>query len=664
VPLASLNESALVPAALAHAVGVVQRGDATPHESLVAALRDKSLLLVIDNLEHLMAAVPEVATLLIRCPGLRILATSRVALRVQGEQIFPVRPLAVPDPAQEPAPARAASFPAVALFVQRAQAMRPDFALTEANTAAVAAICRQLDGLPLAIELAAARIVSLPATAIAERLGERFRLLTGGPRDALPRQQTLRATLDWSWELLSAPEQALLRRLSVFAGGWTLAAAEAVCAGDGIEAFEILDLLGDLIAKSLVQLDESRDEGRYRLLETVRRYAGEQLAAGGEATRGRDRHLAWCVALAEEAAPQLTGPAQGQWLARLEVEHDNLRAGLRWAREQGEAEQALRLAGALWRFWNTRGHISEGRAWLEAALAGGACPAALRATALNGAGVLAFRQGEYGQAAALHEEALALRRALGETSGIVASLSNLGLVAYQRGEYGRAAALLEESLALERTLGNTRGIARSLSNLGLVAYQQGDHERASALHEESLALEHTLGNTLGIAYSLSNLGRVAYQRGEYERAAALHEEALVRNRELGDKNGIATTLIGLGNVAYRQGDYGRTEALLQEVLLISRDVGARDLVAEGLEILTWVAEARGQSQRAARFGGAAEALRDALGMPLAPEERDGHDEAVRAMHQALGEEGFASAWAAGRALSQEAAVAEALASPP
>jgi tetratricopeptide (TPR) repeat protein len=324
----------------------------------------------------------------------------------------------------------------------------------------------------------------------------------------------------------------------------------------------------------------------------------------------------------------------------------------------------LQLAGALWPFWERRGHRGEGRAWLEAALAGADnSPGTQRATALNGAGVLAFRQGDYGQATALHEEALALRRALGETPGIVASLSNLGLVAFRQGDYRQAAALLEEALALRRPLGDTRGIALSLDNLGLVASKQGDYARAAALHEESLALARTLGNTQGIAYALGNLGNVAYRQGDYARAATLLAESLALNRELGDKNGIAATLIGLGTVAYRQGDYGRTEELLQEALLISRDVGARDLVAEGLEILTWLAEAHGQAQWAGRLGGAAEALREALGTPLPSGDGALHDRVVHALRQELGEEGFSASWAAGRALPLEAALAEALAGP-
>jgi predicted ATPase/Tfp pilus assembly protein PilF len=709
VELASLTDPALVVQAVAQTLALREETGQPLLDTLLAHLKQKKLLLVLDNCEHLVAACAELATALLRvCPHLRMLATSREGLGVAGERLYRVPSLAVPPLDHLPAPEELGQYAAVVLFVARAQERRADFALTAQNARAVAAVCARLDGMPLAIELAAARVGSLPVGAIAARLDDRFRMLTGGPRTAVPRQQTLRATLDWSYDLLSEGEQRLLDRLSVFAGGWTLEAAEAVCAGEGIEDWEVLDLLGGLVDKSLVLLEEGgpdEERGRYRLLETVRQYGWERLGASGEeATRVRDRHLAWCVALVEEAEPELTGPEQVRWFDRLEAEHDNLRAALDWSVGEGSAGQGLQLAGALWRFWQMRGHLSEGRRWLGETLARShtaAVPANIRACAFNAAGNLAWEQGDPASAMVLHEECLALRRELGDTRSIAGSLNNLGLVANQQGDYGRAMALYEEALvlfrelgdkqgiavaggnlgraavrqggdlgraaalhkeALElcRELGNTEGIAMALGDLGRVVAIQGDLERAAALHEEALGMWRALGGRSGSASSLNLLGRVAYQRGEYGRAAALHEDALALFRVLDDKQGIAASLENLGKVARMQGDLGRAAALHEESLLLSREVGSRWLVAISLESLAWVVAARAQAGLAARLSGAVEALREALGVPLPPEQRAGHGQAMQAMRAALGEEAFAATWAEGRAMALHEAIALAL----
>ena len=562
-----------------------------------------------------------------------------------------------------PAAVALAAYEGVQLFVERARAADPDFALTEEQAGAVARICVRLDGIPLAIELAAARAGSLPVEAIAARLDQSIGLLTGGPRDVLPRHRTLRATLDWSWELLGEGERALLRRLSVFAAGWPLGAAVAVCGGDGLEAGAVPELLDRLAARSLVGLDEAAAGARYRLLETLRQYAAEQLAAfAHEAVAVRGRHLAWCVALAEEAAPQLSGPDQGAWLARLEREHDNLRAALALARERAEAELGLRLVGGLWRFWLRRGYLTEGRGWLEGALvSGGQGLDALRARALIGAGVLAGQQGDHERAAFLFEEALTLYRARGDTQGSADALHNLGIVAKMRRDYRRAATLHEEALALRRTLGDSIGVAASLTNLGIVAYRQGEYRRAAALHEEALALYRALGDTQGTAGSLGNLGNVVHLRGDHLLSTALHEEALALERALGDKIGIATSLHNLGLVTYERGDYGRLDALLGEGLLLSRDLGVRELLAEGLELAAWVVAVRGEMGTAASLGGAAEALRDMLGISLPPGYLANHNRTGHALQVALGAGAFTAAWAEGRALSLEQAIAKALA---
>jgi tetratricopeptide (TPR) repeat protein len=463
----------------------------------------------------------------------------------------------------------------------------------------------------------------------------------------------------------------------------------------------VLDLLAALVNKSLVLLEDTAAAPRYRLLETVRQYARERLDEAGETAQAGNQHLAWCLALGEQAEPALLGPEQNVWLARLEAEHDNLRAALRWAGERGLGDVALHLASALWRFWSIRGYMSEGRQLLEQALANkeDAAPLA-RARALNAAGNLARSQGDYYQAATLHSQALALRRELGDKQGIASSLSNLGVVTcmqgdqargtalfseslalqrelgdkpgmansltnlgnvvYRQGDYARAAALHQESLLLWRELGNKKGIANSLINLGMVVYRQGDHAREAALQQESLALQRELGDKPGIANSLNNLGMEAQMRGDAMRAGALFEESLALQRELGDKPGIANSLNNLGMVARMQGHYDQAMALVREALSLGHIIGEVELVAEALENLAGLAVARGHPEWAARLGGAAEILREAVGMPLPPEQRVGHDQALAAMRAVLGEESFAATWAEGRALPLNEAVALAL----
>jgi predicted ATPase/class 3 adenylate cyclase/Tfp pilus assembly protein PilF/DNA-binding XRE family transcriptional regulator len=709
VELAALADPALVLQAVAKALGVREEPGRPLLATLAAHLQAKAPLLVLDNCEHLIGACAEVAVALMRaCPRLQLLTTSREALEVAGETLYRVPSLTAPDPGHLPAPAQLPRYEAVRLFLERAQARRPEFALTTTNARAVAQICARLDGMPLAIELAAARVSVLPVEGIAVRLDDRFRLLTSGPRTALPRQQTLRATLDWSYDLLGEGEQRLLDRLAVFAGGCTLAAAEAVCSGEGIEAWEVLDLLGGLVNKSLVLLEEAGGEaeqepGRYRLLETVRQYGWERLVAAHEAAAVRDRHLAWCLALAEQARPELRGLVQGIWLARLEREHDNLRAALGWSiHEAGDAGLGQRLAGALSPFWRRRGYVSEGRGWLDAALARAdqRSPSA-RALVLSGAGTLAWMQGEYrravslyeqalglqraldnkvdiatsltaladvasaqgqfNRAVALYEEALALWRAQGDSVGIHMVLLNMGVSAWNQGEYERASTLLEEALVLVRERGDTWGIALTQFNLGWVAYQQGEYGRAGALLDEALALARQLGDSWGTSFPLIGLGFVAHAQEDYARAGSLFEESLALSRRIGDKSTIAFALLGLGRIAHTRGDYGQAASLHQEGILISHGIGAAHDAAAGLEELAWTTAARGHYKRAALLGGAAEALRQDLGMRLPRNQQAGHAEAVGAMRAVLGEEAFAAAWAEGRALSLEEAIALALA---
>jgi non-specific serine/threonine protein kinase len=490
VELAALSDPKLVPQALASTLGVREQAGRPLMETLADHLQAKCLLLVLDNCEHLLAACAQLAdALLRRSPHLRILATSRETLGITGEVNFPVPPMARPDQDQLPPLKQLAEHEAVRLFVERALSSQPHFALTDQNAPVVVQICHRLDGLPLAIELAAAQVKVLSAEQIAQRLDERFRLLTGGSRTALPRQQTLQGTMDWSWELLAQPEQVMFRRLSVFAGGFALEAAEAVCAGEGIEKSEVLGQLTSLVETSLVIFGGRDGEVSYTLLETVQQYAGDKLRESREMDHLQVRHLAFFLQLAERAEAELTGPDQKAWFDQLEVEHDNLRAALNWStRAEGDAETALRLAGALGRFWEVRGYFAEGRDALGRALAGTEqLRSGLRVKALWWAGALAHRQGDYEQAKKLSTESLQLSRELGDKRCIALSLNSLGIVTCDQGDFTEAQRFHEESLALRRELGDKGGIASSLNNLGTIARDQGDFTEAQRFHEESLA---------------------------------------------------------------------------------------------------------------------------------------------------------------------------------
>jgi predicted ATPase/DNA-binding SARP family transcriptional activator len=727
VPLAPIRDANLVASAIAQTLEVREAAGRTLEASLEDELRDKRLLLVLDNFEQVLDAVPLVGQLLAACPRLKVLVTSRAMLHLYGEHDFPVPPLMLPVRRPLPPLDRLTRCEAVRLFIERARAVKPDFAVTNDNAPEVAEICHRLDGLPLAIELAAARIRLLPPRALLGRLlgapgAAPLQLLTGGARDLPARQQTLRATIAWSYDLLDEAEQTLFRRLAVFVGSCTIEAAEAV-AGDGgwemavgddtpapapspnsrLPPPAVLDGLASLVDNSLLrQVDLEEGEPRFAMLETIREYGLERLEASGEAPALRRRHAEHYLALAEDAEPKLRGAEQAEWLARLEQEHDNLRAALAWsqaalqgsdgaeasgatpavsadvgaanARRAGgvpAAEMWLRLAGALSWFWYMRGHISDGRRWLEGAIAAGGRmsphrpspgPSA-RAKALTGAGWLAWRQDEYERAAALFEEALALWRDLGDKGRLGDALDGLGLVAQFRGDYARAASIFEDSLALRRELGDRPGIARSLHRLGLAAYYRGEYSRAAALCEEGVALCRELGDKSGIASSLIPSALIAWRRGEYRLAAALCGEIQTLCRELGDKTGLAYALRILGSVACEQGDYERATGLFAESLALWRDVGDKWGILSCLEGLAGVAVGHGRSELAARLFGAADALREAIGAPRSPTEQAAHERDLAAVRARLGEEEFAAAWASGRAMPLDTAIAFALEAP-
>jgi predicted ATPase/DNA-binding SARP family transcriptional activator/DNA-binding CsgD family transcriptional regulator len=661
VELGPLSEEALVPQAVARALGVREQPGWPITSTLVEASKSKEMLLVLDNCEHLVEACAHlVETLLLSCPNLRILATSREALNIPEETTWLVPSLSLPDPRRQPTVGELETYGSARLFVERARRRRTDFVPSPRNAGAVADVCRRLDGMPLAIELAAARVGVLSVEQISERLGNSLKLLTAGGRTTVPRHQTLHGTLDWSYELLDEPERELFGRLSVFTGGWTLEAAEAVGAGGGIEREEVSALLFRLVDKSLVMAETSEDNGvRYRLLEPVRQYGSEKLDESGEAPETRRRHASFFLSFAEQAEPRLTGAQQATWLERLEIEYGNLRAALGWSLEENrDPEAGLRLAGALWRFCYTRGHYGEGREWLEGTLARTeSSPANLRAKALTGAGVLAFLQCEYERATVLLEESLTLYRDLGDRLGIASALQSLGSIARERGRYARAVAFHEESLALQRELGNEEGIARALDGLGFAAWLEEDHERAWTLCTEALSLYRGLEDAEGIAWSLVNLGAVAQHRGELERATQLLKESLALSREAGYREGVAWSLNELGVVAHRRGDLGRAEALLEESLGVHHDLGDRWRIASVLEALAGTACAQGEFERAARLFGAAEALREAIGTPVPLCERPDRDRNVAAASTRLDD----AVWAEGRAMSVGEAVGYALA---
>ncbi len=613
VALEALADGERIPAQIASVLGAQEQPGRSLLQSVVEHLRKKRLLLVLDNCEHLLEASARVAQHLLReCEGIRILATSREALGITGETAWAVPCLAVPNPDHLPHGQTTlmrvlAGYEGARLFVERAQAVQKSFQLTGGNARAIADICFRLEGLPLAIELAAARVKSITVEQIAARLNNELALLTGGSRTALSRQQTLRATLDWSYTLLSEPERGLLRGLSVFSGGWTLEAAEAIAKDEGgrmkdednaapihpssfiLHPLFVLDALTSLVDKSLVVFEaQDAGDGRYRLLEMVRQYAAEKLQASGQAEALRDRHLAWFTVWAETIAPELRGARQSAWLERLEMDYGNLQAALAWsAADASEAEWGLRLTGALWWYWKMRGRISEGRQYLGTALnrEGVREETEARATALNGAGALALNQGDYATTRTFHEESLAIYRKQENKRGMASVLNNLGNLARHRNNSAAAWSLHQESMSLYRQISDKQGIAKSLGNLGNILREQGGYAQAKTLGEESLQIYRELEDEQGLSLTLSSLGNLARLQGDYELARTQLEESLAIRQRLKDKQGIAYTLSNLGGLAYAQGDYPAARALHEESLHIRREIGHRASVAWSLNNL-------------------------------------------------------------------------------
>ena len=626
VDLAPLSHPDLVPQAVAQALNVPE----TPTHSLTDAiawdLRELEILIVLDNCEHLVGACARLADdLLHACPGLVVLATSREALGIGGERNFPVPPLSVPEPDHAQALESLQHYEAVRLFVERAKVAAPGFEVTEANAAAVARLCRRLDGMPLAIELAAARTRVLSVEQLASRLDESFDLLTGSNRTTMPRQRTLRAAIDWSYELLGDRERIVFRRLSVFAGGFTLEAAEAVSTGGDIERDEILDLLTRLVDKSLLLAMDWDGEARYRLLETVGQYGQERLQESGEAEPVKERHAEYFLALAEEAEPELRGARQDEWLQRLDEERGNLRVALGWAVEGDDAELGLRLAGALERFWWARGYLGEGRGWLERGLAArGPLSVSTRAKALNEAGWMALWQDDLVRAVELLEEGLASYKDLRDEPHIATSLTNLGHAALHQDDKARLKALCEDAETLRTRFTDRWAIAELLVFLGMAALYEGDHEGATVLLEEGMATFRDIGDTQRVPICVTYLWMAALEGGDTGRAAALLEEDLRRLRSL--------------------------EFKLQ-IQVYDDLMGSAVLAALGR-----------RPARATRLWGAAEDLREAIGLSIALWDHTPTDLGAQlsALRSHLDGAAFDAMWLEGRAMTPVEAIEYAL----
>lgn len=707
VPLAPIVHPVLVLPAIKQALGLAQqqRGQNTDHlDDLKAFLRDRHVLLVLDNFEQVLTAAPNLTALLLACPNLKLLVTSRAVLRVQGEYEFVVPPLALPKRTHLPAIEVLTQYASVALFVERALAIKPDLALTKANIQAIATICVHLDGLPLAIELAAARVKLLPPLALLRQLTltHRIEVLTGGTRDVPERQQTLRNTLAWSYNLLNEKEQQLFRLLSVFVGGCSLEAIAAVSEAIAGETGSLLDTIASLIDKSLLhQVEQEGTDAHFVMLETIREYGLDCLHARGEKEVAWQAIAGYYVALAEQAEPQYAGPEQAAWLQRLEREHENIRAVLQWQLAQGEAghdmTMALRLGAALRSFWVIHGPFREGRFFLERALAtreGVAIP--VQAKALFAAANMAGLQGDFAAAEAFCQECLRMFRQLGDRPGIAYALYILAWVA--KGDITYDVALTKEALALFKEIGNREFVAWSIYTLAYLDYLRGEYETAFRLFKESLVLHKELGNTWGIANALlamtqlhivsqRNLaiaevwldeslpllkelndqnglayagalrGLLAFHRGDIAQARVLIEESLLEYKKMGSLQGIAERLCQLAQVVIAQGDPMTTASLYMEGLVIARELSLNELIATCLEGLAGVATIQETYDWAACLWGTAEALREAVHVPIPLSDRASYERTVTRTRVRLGENAFAALWAQGRTMTPEEVLA-------
>ncbi len=666
----SVHDAELVPDVVAAALGIQPASDRSVIDIAVEELADITILLLLDNIEGVVAAGPWLSALLAGCPSLTVLATGRERFAISGEQVYPVAPLPVPGHTRGLPPDHLAASDAVRLFDLRARAVRSEFILDDATTPVVVDICLRLDGLPLAIELAAARMRVLTPPALLARLGTRLPVLVGGYRDMPARHQTLRGAIAWSYELLAPVERAAFRCLSAFAGGFSLDAAEQVWdrtwrgqnpgfVDSASSQATMLDLIGGLVDKSLIQtVNGESPEPRFVMLDTIREFGLDQLTDDEHAAT-RDAHAGYVLDLAEAAEPELTGPDRGAWLARLRADRDNIRAALGWTIER-EPENALRLAAALWRYWVSEGALREGRTWLERALSSGHFATASRAKALQYIGNLALDLGDAQRARTQYEGSLAIRRELGDQRGIAASLTGLGIVALDEGDYVRATKLHEETLAIERDIGNRFGEALSLYNLGRTATAAGQLEDAREYHEAGLAIQRQLEDAVGIAYSTYCLGEVARHGGKTDEAAALLNEAMARFRRADDRLGVAFALQGLARLATIEGEPQVAAEQFAEALALLRDFGERRGMIECLEALAALVADQGKPELAVRWWSAVAAEREARHAPQHPVERPAFERSLASARASLRESVYTAAWKAGSVLTLDDATNEAL----
>jgi len=702
VELAPISDTGVLPQAVMSALGVREQSGRAVLETLREYLETRELLLLLDNCEHVIDAAARLTTALLQtCPRLHILATSREALSIGGEAAWRAPSLPAPDSRKLPPVERLADYAAIALFRDRCASALGKFAIDEDNAPLIAEVCERLDGIPLAIELAAAKLRVLSLAQVAQRLNDRFRLLTGGSRTALPRQQTLRAAIDWSYGLLSAPQQATLRRLSVFAGGISLEAAEAVCPDEGGELMDLVDLMSDLVAKSLLVVDRTGLDARYEMLETIRQYASERLLEAGEAESVRNRHRGWFQALAEQAEPHLRGANQADWHDRLKTEHDNLRGALGWAFASGDTESALRLAGTMGYFWRFSGHRAEALGWLERALElpGGSTDA--RARVLYWVATCSGDLNDYARAQSLALESLAMFREVGDrwaearveqVLGSIASrqdqyeeaqsrfrlsllasqdagdpwaegwaLYSMGCVASARADNSRARDLFQRALARLRQAGDQHRVAMTMHMLGCVELSFLNYDAASGLLEGSIAPLRRIGDHEQVAWSLVFLGIVSRCTGDHEKAMARFEEGLALFREVGLVQGAGYALCEMGIVATRRGDLESADNLLKRSLVTVFEAADRMATAKAMEALADVETRRGEFVRSAQLLASAQTVRTEIGGPVEAYEMEAYEALLATTSRSLGKARFAQAWAGGAAMTLTEAVRFALA---
>lgn len=658
VELAAISDPHLVGPMLVTAMGLRVPAGASPVDVVAEQIGNNAVLVLMDNCEHLIDACAQLANaLLSRCPAARVMATSREPLRVGGEQTWRVPSLSVPTATAGITATQLMDSESGKLFRDRAALSQPQFEITDTNALPIAQICERLDGIPLAIELAAARCKVLSPEQIAMRLDDQFRLLAGGSRTDLPRHQTLRATIDWSYQLLNEEERAVFRRLSVFRRGWPLEAAESVCESDDVDAFAVMDTMSLLVDKSLALASDER----FSMLGSIRSYGLETLMEAGEAAETGRKHRDWYASFVSRIGPDLDGPNVGARLRELEIEQDNIRAAMEYCLTEDDGGQALlAIIEVISRFWFIRGSFEEGLRWVERALEKApAAPASLRGHAEYVAAVCRTEMGDYPVAKERYEESLRLRREAEDLPGLATTLNGYGILTSQQGGYQEAMALYEESLEINRQLGRRQAEIRVLNNLGILSKRLGNAARAKELYAEALAASRTLGSRAEEAMFLNNLGNIEMADGQFDHAAKLFEEALLVSREVGNRPGEALNLGNLGDLYREAGDLDRAHTAHADSLRIRKELGDRLGIAFNLEGLASISARRGDSERAVRLFSVADRLRTDIGSPLAPSEREGIDGTMDDLRSSLGEASFKALWTEGHELGMEDAIEDA-----